>query len=69
MSTPYGDRVKVGAYYTDGTNLWEVVDTCALGSIDLRQSVTGAPRTMGDDAFRRVMWLVSSGGPDTNEGT
>lgn len=53
-------RVEVGAYYTDGTGLWRVTDTNPLGTVDIEDAVTGAPRVMGISAFRRTMWLAKS---------
>jgi hypothetical protein len=56
--TAYTQRVNVGAYYTDGRTLWEVVNVSPLGSVDLRSSRSKMERTIGIDAFRRAMWLA-----------
>ena len=58
MSRTLMDRVEVGAIYTDGVELWEVVKECKLGGFDLVNVKTEAPRFMGIDAFRRQLWLV-----------
>lgn len=60
MSTPYTQRVDVGAYYTDGIQVWEVVRVYDLGAVDLRNASTYAGRSMGIDAFHRTMWLVKT---------
>lgn len=62
MSRPLVDRVQVGALYTEGQDLWEVVEVHALGTVtlindDMRE------RTIGIDAFRARFWLVRV--PDT----
>jgi hypothetical protein len=57
---PFMSRVEVGAYYTDGQGLYEVVGLCALGSVDLADVATGARGTVGIDAFRRRFWLSRS---------
>jgi hypothetical protein len=58
VSRPLTQRVEVDTYYTDGTDLWRVVEVCALGSVDLVNESNGASRTMGIDAFRRKLWRV-----------
>lgn len=58
-STPFTQRVEVGAYYTDGESVWEVMDVCDLGSVDLRNIANERERAMGIDVFRREMWLVA----------
>lgn len=60
MSTPLTQRVDVGAYYTDGAELWEVVHVAQVGAIDLRSSADGRERSVGIDAFRRGFWLARS---------
>lgn len=54
---PYTQRVQIGALYTEGQDLWEVVEVHALGSVtllndDMREC------TIGIDAFRSRFWLV-----------
>lgn len=61
-TTAYTQRVKVGAYYTDGNELWEVVKVHALGSVTLRNTTTGQPWSLGIGAFRRTMWLAKASG-------
>jgi hypothetical protein len=56
--TAYVQRVRVGAYYTDGRDLWEVVEVNALGTVTLRDASRGTARTLGIDAFRRQFWLA-----------
>ena len=65
--TAYTQRVKVGAIYTDGEQLWEIIDVNPLGHVSLRSDVRhpGPGRTthtqesgLGIDAFRRRFWLV-----------
>lgn len=56
--TAYTQRIEVGAYYTDGHDLWEVVEVHALGSVTLRGDRSKTARILGIDAFRRKMWLV-----------
>jgi hypothetical protein len=55
-STPYTQRVEVGAYYTDGADLWRVVTVSELGCVDLINESTGRQRLLGIDSFRRLMW-------------
>jgi hypothetical protein len=62
-STPYTQRVKVGAYYTDGITLYEVVGVNPLGSVDVRDVYLGRCRTLGIDAFRRSVWLARGSEP------
>jgi hypothetical protein len=56
--TAYVQRVEVGAYYTDGRDLWEVVEVHALGTVTLLGASRGTARTLGIDAFRRQFWLA-----------
>ena len=53
MTRAYMLRVEVGAHYTDGRNLWTVTGTNQLGSVDLENAASGAPRTMGSAATRK----------------
>ena len=68
MSLPYMQRVRAGAYYTDGRDLWRVTDTHPLGSVDLENATSGALRTMGISAFRRVMWLAAAPNKEDTDG-
>ncbi len=54
---PYVQRVQVGAYYTDGYGLWEVIDTPAIHAAGVAEG-----RAAGrDEALREVVeWLRSS---------
>ena len=63
-TTPIADRREVGDYYTDGVDVWEITKNYALGAVDLRNIKTGDPRFMGDDAFRRKLWLVKKAASD-----
>jgi hypothetical protein len=58
MTTGLTQRVEVGAYYTDGADLWEVVEVNALGTVTLRGDRSKTARMLGIDAFRRRFWLV-----------
>jgi hypothetical protein len=55
---PLTQRVREGAYYTNGTHLAEVVRTIPLGGVLLRNSEKGNEFIVGIDAFRRSWWLV-----------
>lgn len=71
----YTQRVKVGAIYTDGDQIWEVIDVNPLGHVSLR-SDDRHPEPgrvahtqlagLGIDAFRRQFWLVRAA---LNEGS
>lgn len=67
--TAYTQRVKVGAVYTDGDDIWTVHDVNPLGWVSItseeRQKspgVTGHTQVagIGIDAFRRRYWLVKA---------
>lgn len=61
-------RVKVGAYYSDGARLAEVVKVYELGHIILRdvspQWDDNPYLGCSIDAFRREWWLVREGTSD-----
>lgn len=59
-ATPFTQRVEVGSYYTDGYDLWEVVEVNPLGSVVLRGDRSKTARILGIDAFRRQLWLARS---------
>jgi hypothetical protein len=59
--TAFTQRVEIGAYYTDGEELWEVTEVHPLGAVTLRNAHFLGFRSMGIDAFRRAMWLVKDG--------
>ena len=54
----YTQRVQIGAFYTDGTHLGEVVKVNALGWIQLQCCRTGDPIGVGITRFRRDWWRV-----------
>lgn len=56
----FTQRVQLGAYYTDGQDLWEVVEVGPLGTVTLRCAHCKTGRMLGIDAFRRQFWLVRS---------
>lgn len=57
---PLTQRVKVGAYYTDGANLAEVRRVYPLGHIQLIDCSTEEIVGFGIDAFRRRWWLAAA---------
>ncbi len=68
-ATAYTQRVKVGAVYTDGKQLYEVTHVNALGSVSLATDWSDLGNGtaeqvqiagMGIDAFRRRFWLVKA---------
>jgi hypothetical protein len=61
--TAYTQRVKVGAFYTDGQRLAEVIEVNALGYVCLRDAATGERIGCGIDAFRRRWWIARSPAP------
>lgn len=56
--TAYTQRVKIGVLYTDGNDLWEVVEVNDLGMVTLRGERSKTARMLGIDVFRRRFWLV-----------
>lgn len=58
MSTAYTQRVEIGAYYTDGVFVYEVVEIDPLGMVKLRDIAFDKDRDVGIDAFRRSYWRV-----------
>lgn len=67
--TAYTQRVKVGAVYTDGEDIWTVHDVNPLGWVSItseerrkRPGLTGHTQLagIGIDAFRRRYWLVKA---------
>jgi hypothetical protein len=57
-ATPYVQRVHIGALYTNGHDLWEVLEVNDLGTVTLRGDRSKTAKTLGIDAFRRQFWLV-----------
>jgi hypothetical protein len=55
-------RVVLGGYYTNGSDLIEVVSTRDVGVITVRDCSEGDEWAMGIDAFRRTWWLVRDPG-------
>lgn len=59
LQRPLTQRVRLGAYYTNGEYLAEVVEVHPLGSVSLACCERDLPPvTVGIDAFRRRWWLV-----------
>jgi hypothetical protein len=67
MGRAYTQRVEVGSYYTDGIRLAEVIEVCALGAVDLRDTLSEETWTCGIDAFRRKWWLAREPNPGAGE--
>jgi hypothetical protein len=67
MSTPFVQRVKVGAQYTNGDGLFEVVEVPPLGLVSLVDVEDDGKRDVGIDAFRRAFWLVREGSVNAPE--
>jgi hypothetical protein len=65
--TAYTQRVEIGAYYTDGRDLWEVVEVNALGTVTLRGDRSKTARMLGIDSFRRQFWLAREGRKSSTE--
>jgi hypothetical protein len=65
--TALTQRVKVGSYYTNGTELFRVEEVHALGSLTLQNVATDGFREIGIDAFRRQMWLAADQSRETSE--
>lgn len=61
MTTAYTQRVEVGAYYTNGADVFEVLSVHDLGMVELRDISTEQKRDVGISAFRRGYWLVAGG--------
>jgi len=51
-------RVLIGAYYTDGTHLYETDSIGATGCVVFRDCVTGWDRCLSIEDFRARFWLV-----------
>jgi hypothetical protein len=62
MSTPYTQRVEVGAFYTDGEILIEITEVNPLGYVHWRDTDREVPVRggAGIDAFRRRFWLAKA---------
>ena len=55
-------RVEVGAYYTNGDELFEITRTSVLGIFYTRNAATGEEGFIGINPLRRKFWLVK--GPE-----
>jgi hypothetical protein len=53
-------RVVIGAYYTDGTHLYETETIGATGCVVFRDCCTGWDRCLSIEDFRAQFWLVKS---------
>ena len=53
-------RVLIGAYYTDGSRLYETEAIGATGCVVFRDCVTGWDRCLSIEDFRARFWLVKS---------
>lgn len=65
-STPYTQRVKIGAIYTDGADYFAITDVHCLGTVSLENEALDEGRTLGIDAFRRRYWLVKEAPRDAS---
>jgi hypothetical protein len=53
-------RVLIGAYYTDGSRLYETEAIGATGCVVFRDCCTGWDRCLSIEDFRALFWLVKS---------
>jgi hypothetical protein len=53
-------RVIIGAYYTDGSRLYETEAIGATGCVVFRDCCTGWDRCLSIEDFRSQFWLVKS---------
>jgi hypothetical protein len=53
-------RVVIGAYYTDGTRLYETEAIGATGCVVFRDCCTGWDRCLSIEDFRAHFWLVKA---------
>jgi hypothetical protein len=53
-------RVLIGAYYTDGSRLYETEAIGATGCVVFRDCCTGWDRCLSIEDFRAQFWLVKS---------
>jgi hypothetical protein len=53
-------RVLIGAYYTDGSGLYETEAIGATGCVVFRDCCTGFDRCLSIEDFRARFWLVKS---------
>jgi hypothetical protein len=51
-------RVLIGAYYTDGSRLYEIAAIGATGCVVFRDCCTGLDRCLSIEDFRARFWLV-----------
>ena len=51
-------RVLIGAYYTDGSRLYETEAIGATGCVVFRDCCTGLDRCLSIEDFRAKFWLV-----------
>jgi hypothetical protein len=51
-------RVLIGAYYTDGSGLYETEAIGATGCVVFRDCCSGFDRCLSIDDFRARFWLV-----------
>jgi hypothetical protein len=59
----FGSRVKVGSYYQDGRDLFEVTMIGSTGCVTVQDCRTFRSRCLAIDTFRKGYWLVREARP------